>query len=529
MKEILSHADHLLRRSELRDSRKSYNRIILFIALMGLVVRLYQLALPGHLFGVTEYDDGVYFGAALRLVQGVLPYKDYVLVQPPGIAVIMAPIALFAKIVGTADAMAIARVATTLVDVGNIFLLGCLLRHKGRIAVAVGCAFLAFYPEAVASSQTVLLEPYLCFFSLLALLAIFEGDHVSVNSKKLLLGGVLLGIAGSVKAWAVIPAAVVMVVLAWDVRRNRNFRSPLHLTLGMIVGIGAMLGPFVAFAPAAFFHDVIYVQLSRSPGNRVGFLTRLKDIGGSGPFQWFFGFGDIVALVLLSILILVMVLAILETISEGSQFGKFAILTSLAVFVALIWPSEFYYHYADFIAPYLALTFAYGVAGTKLRQRWPFATIADSKVAKSARLVTLLLVGSLSIGYESQLHGAPLPMKSVDAVIPNGACVVSDHTSLLIASNRFFSHRASCPKMIDSFGTALSISGGETINGGASRSPRVVSYWLSDLRRADYIWLAPGNERRLPWTPVTASYFHSHFVEIASGSSIAGAIYRRKG
>lgn len=526
MKEILRRGDHLMGRPGFRDTPKSPNSTILIIALLGLVLRLYQLALPGHLLGVTEYDDGVYFGAALRLAQGVIPYKDYVLVQPSGIAVILAPIALLAKLIGTADAMALARVITTFVDVANIVLVGMLLRHKGRVATAIGCAFIAFYPEAVATSQTVLLEPYLCFFSLLSFLAIFEGSHVRRHPKALLVGGVLLGIAGSIKTWAIIPAVVVLIVVVLDLKRD--FRKPLYVVLGMVVGVGAMLGPFVASAPGAFFHDVIFVQLSRIPGGRVGFLTRLNDIGGSGPLQWLFGHGRIVVWICVSVLIVAMVLAMLETFSSRSQLGIFSLVTSAAVLAALFWPNDFYYHYADFIAPYLALTSAYGVAKLERVIRCPFAVPWGSKWSTILGLFSLLLVVSLNIGFESQIPDAPVPMKLADSVIMSGACVVSDHTSLLIASDRFFSRKSSCPKMIDSFGTALAISGGHTINGGASQSYLLVSYWLSDLRRADYVWLAPANERRLPWTSVTESYFHLHFVEIASGRSIVGTIFKRK-
>ena len=47
--------------------------------------------------GVTQYDDGVYLGAAIRFVSGVLPYRDFVFVQPPGIVVLMSPVALLGR------------------------------------------------------------------------------------------------------------------------------------------------------------------------------------------------------------------------------------------------------------------------------------------------------------------------------------------------------------------------------------------------------------------------------------------------
>ncbi len=44
----------------------------------------FQLSRPGHLSGFTQYDDGVYFGNAVRLVHGAIAYRDFATVQPPG-------------------------------------------------------------------------------------------------------------------------------------------------------------------------------------------------------------------------------------------------------------------------------------------------------------------------------------------------------------------------------------------------------------------------------------------------------------
>ncbi len=75
--------------------------VIVATTALALGLRMWQLSSPGHLTGVTEYDDGVYLGAALRLVHGVLPYRDFVLVQPPGLILIMTPVAALAKWTGT--------------------------------------------------------------------------------------------------------------------------------------------------------------------------------------------------------------------------------------------------------------------------------------------------------------------------------------------------------------------------------------------------------------------------------------------
>ncbi len=68
--------------------------IIAATSLIAMALSVYQLTRPGMLFGLTEYDDGVYFGSAIRLVNGALPYRDFVLVHPPGFELLASPVAL---------------------------------------------------------------------------------------------------------------------------------------------------------------------------------------------------------------------------------------------------------------------------------------------------------------------------------------------------------------------------------------------------------------------------------------------------
>src|SRR6266446_2318187 len=88
------------------------NLVITAVTVLGLGLRLFYLTRPGYLLGVTEYDDGSYFGSAVRLVHGVLPYRDFVFVQPPGITILMVPTALAAKVVGTAWGLALGPTPT---------------------------------------------------------------------------------------------------------------------------------------------------------------------------------------------------------------------------------------------------------------------------------------------------------------------------------------------------------------------------------------------------------------------------------
>src|SRR5262249_32088965 len=153
--------------------------VITVASLLALGLRLYQLARPGYLLGLTEYDDGPYFGSAVRLVHGTLPYRGFIFVQPPGITLLMAPAALVAKAAGRAGGMAAGRVLTALAGAAAVPLIGLLVRHRGVVAAVVACGVLAVYPDSVSAAHTVLVEPWLVLFCLAGALLVFDGDEIS--------------------------------------------------------------------------------------------------------------------------------------------------------------------------------------------------------------------------------------------------------------------------------------------------------------------------------------------------------------
>src|SRR6516162_9134018 len=175
-------------------------------------LRFYQLTRPGYLLGVTEYDDGVQFGDAVRLVGGVIPYRDFVVLQPPGSVLLMAPVALLAKVTGTAWGLGIARLLTVAADTACIVLLGLLVRHRGPVAAGIACGIYAVYPDALVAAHTFLLEPWLNLFCLAGAVLVFDGDEVSGRGRRLGWGGVLFGVAAAIKIWAVVPLALIAVL-----------------------------------------------------------------------------------------------------------------------------------------------------------------------------------------------------------------------------------------------------------------------------------------------------------------------------
>jgi len=124
----------------------------------------------------------------------------------------------------------------------------------------------------------------------------------------------------------------------------------------------------------------------------------------------------------------------------------------------------------------------------------------------------LVLLAGLQFRYESgtpKVIGA-IPAR-IDAIIPPGACVVTDQVSVTLAANRFVSDVPGCPQMIDSLGTTLGLSNGLKPQTGAANVPKVAAFWSQTLSHAQYVILTATNGRRIAWTPALHRYLYDNF------------------
>jgi alpha-1,2-mannosyltransferase len=493
--------------------------VIITATLLALGLRLYDLSRPGYLLGISEYDDGTDFGSAVRLVHGALPYRDFVMVQPPGITLIMFPVALATKALGTNIAMAVARVVTVLASAAAVPVAGLLTRHRGLFATLVTCGVLAIYPDSILASRTVLLEPWLVLFCLLGALAVFDGDRVATSNRRLLLGGILFGFAGAVKVWAILPVAVILLLTA------RRPRQAAAYAAGVVLGFCGPVLPFALTAPATFYHSVVVAQLVRNDITRIPEGYRLQQMLGLTHVSEL----ATPALIVISV---VFVLLVAGVTVLGSRLAHspppaldwFATGTCALVVAAFLWPADFYYHYAAFLAPFLALVIALpasrllGVVPTGGTRRWVALVRPGATVAAALAIVVLAVLQVF--GESHEYAGVPASeISAVQRLIPPGACVATDQVSFTIAIDRFVSTVPGCSLMIDGVGTDYALSNGRNGQTGAGSSPAVAAAWMSAFHAAKYAWLTSEAYRRIPWTPQLRAYFDSHFTLLLRGSN----------
>jgi len=488
--------------------------IVLALTVLAVALRLYQLSRPGYLTGVDEYDDAVDFGSALRLVHGYLPYRDFVLVQPPGITLLMSPVALLANLTGTASGFAIARVLTALAGAASVPLAGRIVRGRGPLVAAVTCGILAVFPAALEAAHTVLLEPWLVMFTLIGMLVLFDGEHLAVSRKRLFWAGAAFGFAGAIKVWAVLPVAVVL-VLTWRALRWRPWLSYLG---GVAAGFAVPVAPFALLAPRRFYDSVVVAQLSRVDVTRVRISNRLVSLTGLNDFAHVTPRTAIAVAAVIAAAVGGLTLAAWAlTRKPPPMLERFALGTAVVVLAAFLWPADFYHHYAAFFIPFLALALALP-AGRVLAAAGPRAGMLIA-AATAATLLVLIPLTVIQYHHEAKLSaGSPGP--SADRQIPAGSCVVTDLSAMTIVANRFNATHG-CSPMIDAIGTDYALSGGRNGVSGAGRTPEVEKVWLQAFAQAQYVWIScapaasrgcnPWTNRRIPWTHAILGYFHTHF------------------
>ena len=171
--------------------------VILAATGLSLALRLFMLSRPLFLTGVTEYDDGVYLGGAIRLISGSVPYHGFAFVQPPGILLLMAPVAVIAKVSTATHAMAAARLLTVFASALCVPLVGHLVRYRGVFVTLVSCGILAVYPDDITTAHTLILEPWMNLLLLIGVCAAFRRGRLT-SPQRLFWAGVAIGFAGEI-------------------------------------------------------------------------------------------------------------------------------------------------------------------------------------------------------------------------------------------------------------------------------------------------------------------------------------------
>lgn len=388
---------------------------------MAVAIRLFGSLRGSGLYGLGNYDDGVHVAAALGLVNGLLPYRDFLLLHPPGVVLVLAPFAALSWLIGEPDAMAVARVSWMVLGGVNAVLCALVLRPVSRAAGVLAGLFYALSIGAIYVEHTALLEPPATTVLLAALVTTrLLGSGDGITTRRYVIAGLLLGMSPVLKIWGIV--AVLVVVAALLARRGRR---PALIALGAAAAscVAGCL-PFFVAAPQEMWRMVVLAQIGRrriveSP------VQRLRDVLGTReweqPVQWW---------VVLLIMIVVVSAAGVACLLRAELRVVAALLLTHGALVATT--PMWFLHYAGLTAAPIAVTLGGGLAvliSWCARPRW----------------LPRLLVGAAIVG----IVVLALPLRNLDlgdrrfpaerlapAVVEIDGCVTTDWPMILILLDR---------------------------------------------------------------------------------------------
>jgi len=226
----------------------------------------------GALGAIIHFDESVYFGASSMLWRGLLPYRDFVFVHPPGSSLLLAPVSALSTLVDPAVGFAAARYACTLAGGVSTFLAGRLaLRLWGPAAGLAAALAYGLSPDIVDRERGPFLDPLLNLTCLALATACLLPVAVGRERRRALWAGGVAGIAVAVKVLGGVWAAAA-VLSRVPGRWHTRFILAAGLTLV------ALVGPFFAASPSGFIRDVWWFQTNRVADGSMDRWFRLQDM-----------------------------------------------------------------------------------------------------------------------------------------------------------------------------------------------------------------------------------------------------------
>lgn len=444
--------------------KDSIVKILIAVLLLSTesILLLHQALYHGHLRNFTGGDGGVYYAASLNLIHGILPYRNFVFLQPPAIMIILSPFALLADLTSTRMGFEAARLLVYLVEFANCILLLWIIRWLSPIRIAIGLGVMALSVDMLETSGSILLEPFLITFCLGGIALIFERDKLTLSKKRVFISGLLFGLGGATKAWAIVPVVVLLITVLTSYRENiYQFSS------GIVAGFGATVLPFILLCPRQLFDQVILTQAmrTREPPSTIGRLLDLVGFPGFSQLLFPAFFVTSSAALLLLGFGLTMNSQLRRFKRHRSPLEKFVLWTVGTIAAMLLLARPFFFHYPAFLTPFVAILLSI--------QPYSHPTTKNTRDQSSLTTplvitaITCLMLATAVLDY----YRAQDPPPGTDWIavefmnyIPSGSCLLAWPVSFALLSNKYTGDSPKCPHVVDWYGTERYYARGKSVS-----------------------------------------------------------------
>ena len=507
-------------------------RAAVWVFLLALAARLFLVLHSGGFLGDYGYDGPVYYTASESLLHGRVPYRDFVLIHPPGIMLALAPFAQLGRLTTDHTGFVTANVIFLILGAVNAALVVAVARRMGLSirAAAAGGVFYALWFGAAGAEYLVRLEPLGNFLLLLGLFALFTSRRTN-DWRWPALSGLAFGAAAGVKIWWSLP---LVIVLLWPTVATRWRRDLALKAAGAATALGLIMTPFFVLAPRQMVNMVIFDQMGRHDNDPAVF-ARLRTLTSLNLISSHLH-ADALVVAIAGLAALFAIVCAVSLLAGPARLV--AVLTVAQVAVLLIAPS-FYWFYADYAAPGAALTLAVAahqvsVAHARMLSRTRSRTSSGSRPERVARRWAWRLpaiafgtaVAAMAFGLLPVRAVPPGRGSRLTPLVSAARCVTSDSPMLLIRMNVLSRDlERGCQVWVDVSGTVL---GPDATAGPDGRPvpPQLNRRWQRDVTR----YLLSGDATMVvrPQTGLDAASWRlieAHGVLAASGNIV---IYRTR-
>ena len=368
---------------------------------------------------VLGYDDGVYYSAANGLIHGQLPYRDFILVHPPGILVLLSPFALIGRLFGDSNGLIATRIVFMLIGSVTTVLIYYIGKRLSLIAgLFAGLTYAIWYP-AIIVERTSYLEA-VGLFAIAFSLFLLQKD--AVTRRDFFLSGLVLGLATATKLWFAIP---LIVIFLWLLLR-RKIEGACLLAISSAISFLSICGYFWFKAGTKFLHLVLFAQLNRSTatGSHLGRLQKIFNLE-------IFNFTSISkSQLLLAVLLTAPVLLLILAKPKEYKYTLIWLSIFIIQLIVILTTPTFFQSYSSFIAPSLALLI--GSISYSLSRLFS-GKMFIRKIILLSLVIPITLLGWQGINNEIG-EGNP-PLVFLRDVVTNQKCVAADSPVILVISN----------------------------------------------------------------------------------------------
>jgi hypothetical protein len=393
---------------------------------VAVVTRLGTLYARRSLADGTGYDPSVYYASADALVHGLVPYRDYTLLHPPGLTLILSPLALIGRATTDNTGFVLATMLSMLVGAANSLLVFRIVRKMDlpRTAAAVAGLLYAVSQLSVQSETDAHLEGWGNLFVLLGIWWYLSAGRTG-SPRASVLTGAALAAATSIKLWYAVPLGV---GLLWHLVDRRGGRRLLLAVAGAVGAAALIDGPFLLLAGRQLVSMVVIDQVDREPGTTLGKLSRASELGLGNGLVPNAAQGTQILIAVLAGIVVAGSVAAAASIPAGRLPSALLVVQLLVLFGSPV----FLWFYADYMMP--ALCLAVGAAVSAVQGRGPVPR--RSGAVLGAALVALSCVVLVRVDV-TKPRGAVLaaPGAAMTRATAGARCVQSTSPMPLILLN----------------------------------------------------------------------------------------------